>query len=178
MCSTKIGALKVAGLACNFIKKETLAQVFSSKFWKIFKNTYFTELLWTTHYRFWNPLNLHEIIQTWTLPNIYVTELFVKTVLFCKKFPSVTAYWMLCNTPERSENYQFLVVSNTANLFFKSSLWKRLGSLLMEYSFVMKIESEPNCGSKNLIAIFWRFKKNLIPENREQKSISILWFTA
>lgn len=61
---------------------------------------------------------------------------------------------MLCNTPERSENYQFLVESNTANLFLKPSLWKRLGSLLMEYSFVMKIESEPNYGSKNLIAIF------------------------
>ena len=33
--------------ASNFIKKETLAQVFSRKFWEIFKNTYFTEHLWT-----------------------------------------------------------------------------------------------------------------------------------
>ena len=33
---------KVAGL-CNFIKKETLTQVFSSEFHKIAKSTFFTE---------------------------------------------------------------------------------------------------------------------------------------
>ena len=32
---------KVAGLTCNFIKKESLAQVFSCEFCKIFKNTFF-----------------------------------------------------------------------------------------------------------------------------------------
>ena len=38
----------VAGLvACNFIKKETLAQVLSREFCKISKNTFFTEYLWT-----------------------------------------------------------------------------------------------------------------------------------
>ena len=37
---------KVAGGACNFIKKETLAQVFSCEFRKISKNTYFKEHLW------------------------------------------------------------------------------------------------------------------------------------
>ena len=31
--------------ACNFIKKETLAQVFSCEFWEIFKNTFFIEHL-------------------------------------------------------------------------------------------------------------------------------------
>ena len=36
---------KVAGLACNFIKKETLAQVFSYEFCEISKNTLFTEHL-------------------------------------------------------------------------------------------------------------------------------------
>ena len=40
---------KVAGLqACNFIKKETLAQVLSCEFCEIFKNTFYTEHLWTT----------------------------------------------------------------------------------------------------------------------------------
>ena len=34
--------------ACNFIKKETLAQVFSWEFCEIFKNIFFTEHLWTT----------------------------------------------------------------------------------------------------------------------------------
>ena len=32
--------------ACNFIKKETLAQVFSCESWDIFKNTFFTEHVW------------------------------------------------------------------------------------------------------------------------------------
>ena len=31
-----------------FIKKETLAQVFSCEFCEIYKNTFFTEQLWTT----------------------------------------------------------------------------------------------------------------------------------
>ena len=34
--------------ACNFIKKEALAQVLSCEFCKIFKSTFFTEHLWTT----------------------------------------------------------------------------------------------------------------------------------
>ena len=39
---------KIAGWdaeACNFIKKETLAQVFSCEFCEIYKNTFFTEHL-------------------------------------------------------------------------------------------------------------------------------------
>ena len=32
--------------ACNFIKKETLTQVFSCEFGEIFKNTFFIEYLW------------------------------------------------------------------------------------------------------------------------------------
>ena len=32
--------------ACNFIKKETLAQVFSCEFCEIFKNTFFVEHVW------------------------------------------------------------------------------------------------------------------------------------
>ena len=38
--------------ACNFIKKETLAQVFFCEFCEIFKNTFFTEHLRTTASRF------------------------------------------------------------------------------------------------------------------------------
>ena len=34
--------------ACNFIKKKKLAQVFSCEFCEIFKNSFFTELLWVT----------------------------------------------------------------------------------------------------------------------------------
>ena len=34
--------------AYNFIKKETLAQVFSCEFSKISRNTFFTEYLWAS----------------------------------------------------------------------------------------------------------------------------------
>ena len=37
---------KVVGQACNFIKKETLAQVFSGEFCEIFENTFCTEHIW------------------------------------------------------------------------------------------------------------------------------------
>ena len=33
---------------CNFIKKDSLAQVFSCQFYDTFKNTFFTEHLWVT----------------------------------------------------------------------------------------------------------------------------------
>ena len=49
---------KVAGwAACNFIKKETLVQVFSCEFWEIFKNTFFTEHLEATASR----RNIHKM---------------------------------------------------------------------------------------------------------------------
>ena len=38
--------IKLQAWACNVIKKETLAQVFSCEFYKISKNTFFTEHLW------------------------------------------------------------------------------------------------------------------------------------
>ena len=37
--------IKLHAEACNFIKKETMAQVFSCEFYEIFKNTSFTEHL-------------------------------------------------------------------------------------------------------------------------------------
>ena len=39
---------KVAGGACNFIRKETLAQVLSYEFREISKNTFFSEHIWAT----------------------------------------------------------------------------------------------------------------------------------
>ena len=40
--------IKLQVSACNFIKKETVAQVFSCEIYEIFKNTFLTEHLWTT----------------------------------------------------------------------------------------------------------------------------------
>ena len=38
----------LAQIACNFHRKETLAQVFSCEFYEISKNTFFTKQLWAT----------------------------------------------------------------------------------------------------------------------------------
>ena len=44
-------SIKVTGLSpCNFIKKETLAQVLSCEFCEIYKNIFFTEHLWSTSF--------------------------------------------------------------------------------------------------------------------------------
>ena len=37
--------------ACNFIKKEALAQMFSFEFCELSKNTFFTEHLWATAFK-------------------------------------------------------------------------------------------------------------------------------
>ena len=42
---------KVAGLACNFIKKEHLAQIFSCEFCEISQSTFFTEHLRATAFK-------------------------------------------------------------------------------------------------------------------------------
>ena len=48
---------KVAGLTCIFIKKETLAQVSSSEFCEIFKNTFFIEDLRATASEYFKTLS-------------------------------------------------------------------------------------------------------------------------
>ena len=40
-------------MACNFIKKETLAQLFSCEFCELSRNTYFTEHVWTAASVYW-----------------------------------------------------------------------------------------------------------------------------
>ena len=46
-CARVSFLLNLQAEACNFIKKETLAQVFSCEFWEISKNNFFTtEHLW------------------------------------------------------------------------------------------------------------------------------------
>ena len=46
-CKKHLGQ-SLPGAASNFIKKETLAQVFSCEFCEISKNTFFTEHVWAT----------------------------------------------------------------------------------------------------------------------------------
>ena len=47
-CSRVSFLIKLQAEACSFIKKETLAHLFSCKFGEIFKNTFFTEHLRVT----------------------------------------------------------------------------------------------------------------------------------
>ena len=70
-CSLKLGSklkyLNIKPEACNFNKKETLAQVFSCGFCEIFKNTFFTEDLWTTVHTFkWAHNFKHFSVHTFT----------------------------------------------------------------------------------------------------------------
>ena len=48
ICARVSFLIKLRAEACDFIKKETLAQVFSCEFSEISKNTFFTEYLWAT----------------------------------------------------------------------------------------------------------------------------------
>ena len=52
-CARVSFLIKLQVSVCNFIKKETLAQVFSCEVCKNFKNTFFTEQLWTTASKIW-----------------------------------------------------------------------------------------------------------------------------
>ena len=45
--------------ACNFVKKETLAKVFSCKFYEICNNTFFTEHLWVTAPDIWHASKIY-----------------------------------------------------------------------------------------------------------------------
>ena len=48
LCQSLVFFAKLQTLACNSIKKGTLAQAFSCEFGKIFKSTFFTGHLWAT----------------------------------------------------------------------------------------------------------------------------------
>ena len=45
-CAIVFYVIKLQASACNFMKEEALVQVFFCDFCKIFKNAFFTELLW------------------------------------------------------------------------------------------------------------------------------------
>ena len=60
--------------ACNFIKNETLAQVFSCEFCEISKNTFFIEHLWWLLLHFFNCNFIHQILLPTYLPNLYIKK--------------------------------------------------------------------------------------------------------
>ena len=48
ICARVSFLINLQAQACNFIKKETMALVFSCEFWEISKKTFFKEYRWTT----------------------------------------------------------------------------------------------------------------------------------
>ena len=76
--------------ACNFFKKETLRQLFSSEFCEISKSTFFTEHIWATASK--KELILHIIICHYlyffkNFLHLLHQKLFTKT--FCTTFPKM-----------------------------------------------------------------------------------------
>ena len=59
ICARASFLLKFQAYTCNFIKKETLTQVFSYEFCEIFKNTIFIEQPWATP----SDTNKHAILE-------------------------------------------------------------------------------------------------------------------
>ena len=102
---------KATGLACNFTKKEALAQVFSCEFCKIFKNTFFTEHFWVTIFVFYK----------------FFTNSYVEVLL--KFFPVTIAEVptnsdpRTCNTISEYKNFnwEWLYVVNDS--LFVKTLW-------------------------------------------------------
>ena len=77
---------------CSFIKKETLAQVFPCEFCEIFKNTFFTEHLWTTasvKTKLNSSPNL--LVLSWNGMNKLSQALFVRSGLSTKGLISTTS---------------------------------------------------------------------------------------
>ena len=71
--STSVSFLiKLQALVCNFIKKETLAQVFSCKFCEMVKNTFFTEHLWMAA-----PVKNQMLFENKTFTDVYFLRHFV-----------------------------------------------------------------------------------------------------
>ena len=67
-CARVSFLIKLQPETCNFIKKETLAQVFSCKFWEISKNTFFAEHLRAT-------ASAHNYHDTWQNINMSAKEI-------------------------------------------------------------------------------------------------------
>ena len=72
-------SIKLQAHTCNFVKKETLAQVFSCEFCEISKNNFFTEHLWATASRAHWSLNKH-----WSLNGLEVFYWIVVGKYFAK----------------------------------------------------------------------------------------------
>ena len=88
--------IKLQAESCNFIEKETLAQVFSCEFCEISKNTFFTEYLWATSSVY---ITVHFILKDYQKDWVFILILVLMTLLgFWKSWtifakPSISDVW-------------------------------------------------------------------------------------
>ena len=86
-------------LACNFTKKETLAQVFSCEFCEIAKNTFFTEHLWAAvSKQFPQTKQIHSslshLLKSWSSSSLQWTAV-SKLIRHCCAFtPRTDGLWL------------------------------------------------------------------------------------
>ena len=109
--------------ACNFIKKEALAYLFSCEFCEISKNTFFTKHFWTTASKFVTEMLIFRtscsqlFFKIDVLKNFAILELFliVKLQTFFEHLR-----WLLLNL--RDSKYFLAADSRTG--FYSGFLWK------------------------------------------------------
>ena len=102
ICTRVSFLIKLQPWACNFIKKETLIQLFSGEFWEISKNTFFIEQLR------WLLRTSHWYLEAEAYSEPYQTskmELFPKIVKDFESFKictkrSISSFDMVLNTPQ------------------------------------------------------------------------------
>ena len=122
--------------ACNFIKKETLVQVFSCEFCEIFKNTYFEEHLRTTASGFM----FFVFLKPYSYNSTTTSNHNIMTCMQGHFTQSITLSWIRYSVKkvflELSQNLQ----KNTcASLFFQpggKDPWKRLWQSCFPLNFV------------------------------------------
>ena len=71
---------KVVGLRLASLLKKTLAQVFSYEFFKIFKNTFFTEHLWTTASVYIKRKKVKWVQQSTSVVTFHISSIFSRVI--------------------------------------------------------------------------------------------------
>ena len=136
-------------LACNFIKKETLAQVFCCEFCEIFKNLFFTEHLWATAsvYCWSKNLKIYWLKVLWTIT--WIQELYQSWGLTSKS----GHYFNFCftQTSAKTNNIFLSVILKNHILgpsWAKLEIWnffkKSRSSLFCTYEVLTSSEKQEN----------------------------------
>ena len=117
-CARVYFLIKLEASACNFIKKETLTQVFFSEFCEISRDTFFTEQLWWLLCSFALLLNFRATRRVYeTLQKLWYFCI-TKRILYFPKYSQSEIQTFTSSIPGR--------IINLLSKFFKKFLWKSL----------------------------------------------------